>query len=299
MFGEIHGEKFMENNLRTFISHIGRSGIAKKDRYVVEIFGPGGMPVSTKTVNLMCESISFPGQNIRSVPDTLRYGPAREHGQGITFGPFTAQFICSSDMREKKYFEWWQSQIINYRWEPNYYDNYKGSLQITQLGNMDQTMYAIEVFEAYPKTIMPQDMGYAQNNAYHTLGIEFTYRYWNPQIIEAPVNVDSFDAFSGGRGARETRAVDDFGFSGGHDPFASSVNRGDDFSIGRGNTRGAEMTAVDRMGGFSGGRGLTQFRETDNMDAFSGGRGLTQYRASDGLEGFSGGRGLTQFRMYD
>ena len=26
---------------------------------------------------------------------------------------------------------------------------------------------------------MPQDVGYAQVNAYQTIGIEFTYRFWN------------------------------------------------------------------------------------------------------------------------
>ena len=189
MYGEIHGEKLMaENNLRSFIDHVGHIGIAKKDRYAISITGPSQTPwtgyiPSVQEVNMMCESISFPGQNIRSVPDTLRFGPAREHGQGITFGPFTAQFICSSDLREKMFFENWQNNIINERWEPNYYDNYTGSMLITQLDSWDRPTYQIEVVEAYPKTIMPQDMGYAQNNAYHTLGIEFTYRYWTPLIL--------------------------------------------------------------------------------------------------------------------
>ena len=130
----------------------------------------------------MCESISFPGQNVRSVPDTLRYGPAREHAQGMTYGPFTATFICSSDMREKKYFEKWQRAIINQEnWNVKYYDDYKGELKISQLDTNDNETYFITVKEAYPKTILAQDMGYAQVNAYQTVGIEFTYRYWEPK----------------------------------------------------------------------------------------------------------------------
>ena len=164
--------------LSEFIGAISKQQLARKAQYKVKIFGPKNKGADAN-LNLLCESIAFPGQNIRSVPDTLRYGPAREHGQGITYGPFTATFMCSSDLREKKYFEWWQRQIINQNtWEVKYYDNYKGTLEISQLDVNDNETYKIKVTEAYPKTILAQDVGYAQVNAYQTIGIEFTYRFW-------------------------------------------------------------------------------------------------------------------------
>ena len=177
MFGEIQGEECMAR-LNEFIGSISKQQLAQKAQYKVKIFGPQNRGADAN-LNLLCESISFPGQNIRSVPDTLRFGPAREHGQGMTYGPFTATFMCSSDMREKRYFEDWQKQIINHNtWEIKYYDNYKGSLEISQLDKNDNVTYKIKVIEAYPKTIMPQDVGYSQVNSYQTLGIEFTYRFW-------------------------------------------------------------------------------------------------------------------------
>ena len=177
MFGEIQGEEYMAK-LSEFIGAISKQQLARKAQYKVKIFGPKNKSADAN-LNLLCESIAFPGQNIRSVPDTLRYGPAREHGQGITYGPFTATFVCSSDLREKKYFEWWQRQIINQNtWEVKYYDNYKGTLEISQLDVNDNETYKIKVTEAYPKTILAQDVGYAQVNAYQTIGIEFTYRFW-------------------------------------------------------------------------------------------------------------------------
>jgi len=177
MYGEIQGEEYMAK-LSEFIGAISKQQLARKAQYKVKIFGPKNKGADAN-LNLLCESIAFPGQNIRSVPDTLRYGPAREHGQGITYGPFTATFMCSSDLREKKYFEWWQRQIINQNtWEVKYYDNYKGTLEISQLDVNDNETYKIKVTEAYPKTILAQDVGYAQVNAYQTIGIEFTYRFW-------------------------------------------------------------------------------------------------------------------------
>lgn len=166
-------------DISDFVGELG-TGIARKSRYQVEIYGPR----ADRALNMRCESISFPGQNVRSVPDTLRFGPAREHGQGMTYGPFSATFICSPDMREKTFFEEWQSGIINLNtWEPKYYDTYKGYLIITQLDERNNPTYTINVEEAYPKTIMPQDVGHAQGNAYQTIGIEFTYRFWRPGYL--------------------------------------------------------------------------------------------------------------------
>ena len=179
MFGKIHGEKRMAR-LSTFVGNISKQNLARKAQYKVVIRGWDKATVSTN-ITMMCEAISFPGQNVRSVPDTLRYGPAREHAQGMTYGPFTATFICSSDLREKIYFEDWQSQIIDQTtWNVKYYDTYKGELEIYQLDINDTEQYAITVREAYPKTIMPQDVGYAQANAYQTVQVEFTYRFWEP-----------------------------------------------------------------------------------------------------------------------
>jgi hypothetical protein len=65
-----------------------------------------------------------------------------------------------------------------------------------------------------------------------------------PKIRQVEPNIDNYDAFSGGRGAVETRATDAFG-------------------------------------AFSGGRGLTQYRSVDALGAWSGGRGAREVRGVD------------------
>ena len=57
-----------ENNLRSFIDHVGHIGIAKKDRYAISITGPSQTPwtgyiPSVQEVNMMCESISCAKNN--------------------------------------------------------------------------------------------------------------------------------------------------------------------------------------------------------------------------------------------
>ena len=193
MYGEIHGEKHMPNpnNLNIFISHITKRKVARQNRFRVEVWGPGAQTgyrdqgrYISPSLDLMCESISFPGTNVRSVPDTLRYGPAREQGQGMTYGPFTATFICSPDLREKVFFESWQQAIVNHKtWEVKYYDTYKGHLKIFQLDEDNNDTYSITVREAYPKTISPQDLSWSSNDSYQTVAVEFTYRFWLPKRL--------------------------------------------------------------------------------------------------------------------
>ena len=127
----------------------------------------------------MCESIAFPAQNLRSTPDTLRFGPEREQVQGVTYGEITASFICSTDLREKIFFEEWHKLVFNQNsWEVNYYDQFIGSMRIIQDDRMDTKTYGVELAEVYPKTITQMDVGYAQNDIYQSLSIEFQYHRW-------------------------------------------------------------------------------------------------------------------------
>ena len=176
-----------------FLGVIGKQGLARKNRYKVYVEGIGPNKAIKKvpsldlaTLNLMCESIAFPAQNLRSTPDTLRFGPEREQVQGVTYGEITASFICSTDMREKRFFEEWHKLVFNQdSREVNYYDQFIGSMQIIQDDRQDDAAYRVKLFEVYPKTITQMDVGYAQNDAYHSLSIEFQYHKWRE--VHTPV----------------------------------------------------------------------------------------------------------------
>ena len=101
--------------LSKFQANIAVSGFARPNRYRISISGKGPSKAGGFRDNMamMCESIAFPGQNMMSTADTLRFGPEREFINGVSYGPITASFICSPDMREKRFFERWQEQTID------------------------------------------------------------------------------------------------------------------------------------------------------------------------------------------
>ena len=168
-------------------------GIAKSARYEVLFFPPSGgsqNPFASvinqmrgdgtaREVSLKCEQISMPGRNIDTAPDTNIYGPEREVVTGYSFGDINAVFQCSSDMREKKYWETWQRLCYNPQtFDIGYYHDYTGSVEIHTLDEQENRRYGVKLVEAYPKSIAAQSLGYATNNSYQTIDVTIAYRYW-------------------------------------------------------------------------------------------------------------------------
>ena len=167
-------------SLDEFRATIAGKDLARQNRFEVRITGPGG---GDKQVNLLAESVSIPGQNIRSVPDDLRYGPARDHAQGVTYGDISMTFICTPGMQEKVYFEEWQKWIVQLGerdpgWNVNFYKDYVGEIQIDQLDRQNQMKYQVTIVEAWPKTINAQEFTLSSNDSYQTVSVDFAYRYW-------------------------------------------------------------------------------------------------------------------------
>ena len=130
-------------------------GFAKPSRYEVVLLPPQGTRAkpkgalsnifskvmeentgegTTRKTGLLCESISFPGRTMDTTEDTNIFGPIRSVVTGYSYGDVAATFQCSSDMKEKLFFETWQRLSYNPQtWTMGYYDDYVGGLQIYQL----------------------------------------------------------------------------------------------------------------------------------------------------------------------
>ena len=167
-------------SLSQFASTISRSDVARQNRFEAQITGPSG---SMDYASLMLvESVEFPGQTIRSTPDLLRFGPQREVGQAVMYGDnVSMSFICRPGLPEKVFFEKWQQKVFDPNtWEVNYYGDYAQPYSITlhQLDKKDGKRYTVEIFEAYPKTIVAQTYNATSNDSYQTLSVQFSFRYW-------------------------------------------------------------------------------------------------------------------------
>tara|TARA_Y100000114_G_scaffold116152_1_gene110408 strand:+ start:37 stop:738 length:702 start_codon:yes stop_codon:yes gene_type:complete len=187
----------------------GTGGFSRPSRYEVLIIPPRGSnnnPTSgdisnNKTIretSLACESISFPGRNIDTTTDTNIYGPTREIASGFSYAEVSATFRCSSDMKEKLYFETWQKQSFNTQtWSMQYYEDYIGAVQIFQLDENNNRKYGVELVEAFPKTIGAMTLDYSNGNEINKLPVTFSYRWWKNLNDEADLPVPVQDAIAG------------------------------------------------------------------------------------------------------
>ena len=165
-----------------FFPPIGKSQTNVFSQLMGEMFANG----TARKTALRCQSFEFPGRNLDTAPDTNIYGPTREIVQGYSFAETTAIFQCSSDMKEKRFFETWQRLAYNPQtWAMQYYNDYVGSIKIFQLDETDRQRYGVELVEAFPKTIAAQTLDYSTTNAIQTVSITFSYRYWKDLKDEA------------------------------------------------------------------------------------------------------------------
>ena len=188
---------------------LGRStdGMSRPNKFEVTLFPPTGFAGNkgstgnnkapgimgllkgsgnVRSVGLRCEGIELPGRTLDTSPQTNLYGPERDMVTGYTYADVTATFQCSSDMRERQYFETWQEMAFNDEtWSIQYYDNYRGKVYIHTLDEQNNKKFGIELVEAFPKAIGQQALAYGQGNNYQTLSVTFSYRYWKNLTDEA------------------------------------------------------------------------------------------------------------------
>ena len=185
----------------------GTDGMSRTNRYEVTLYPPTGYKGTgqgasnnifpkimgellgdgtVRATGLKCESISFPGRNLDTTEDTNIYGPVRNIVTGFSFADVAATFQCSSDMKEKKYFETWQRMAYNPQtFSMGYYDDYIGAVEIHALDEQDNRRYGVRLVEAFPKSINEQALSYENGASYQTITVNFAYRYWQNLVDEA------------------------------------------------------------------------------------------------------------------
>ena len=168
--------------INEFIGVVKKSnGLAKANRYEVDIYAPQNHPggAEGRNLNLLCNAITMPGHNLEQQTQRLATEPAREMVQSRSFaGNITASFYLDQGLEIKSWFDKWLELAINpATHKARYYDEYIGHMDIYQLGGKGRT-YGIRCEEVYPATIGPIEYSYDSTDTIGLLTIEFAYRRW-------------------------------------------------------------------------------------------------------------------------
>jgi hypothetical protein len=172
-------------NISDFVTQIGRNGLARSNRYSVEMV----LPATTYGDNeyrkmlLLCESVQLPGLNLNTA-QIRTFGEIREMPYELNYDPVTFSFYVDGEMVVKGIFDQWINSVQRGNTRNfNYYENYVADTMKIKVEDLnDDVKYIVTLYEVYPKTVTPVQMGYDQKDIMK-LSVTMNYKYWRSEVI--------------------------------------------------------------------------------------------------------------------
>lgn len=202
--------------LNRFISEVKTRGLARTNRYVVEIPFPNSREYnidddSKRLTNLFCESIQLPGLNISTDP-ARTYGEAREMPYERTFETFSATFYVDTNMKVKTAFDNWMSMIIDPKTRTiGYYKDFVTDINV-HIETLEQSWpLTFKIYEAYPKSVSPIQLNLADRDVM-TFTVTFQYKYWVSDNHTIPTTQQRPSSFKGEADRQSVYAANGMGY---------------------------------------------------------------------------------------
>jgi len=176
------GRVASSGGINAFLSDVIRPGrYVHKHTYQILINAPRGMSKKTSwDLSHRCESITLPGTNVETSPDTIRKGPSREHAFNMNFGPVSGTFLCDKDLKERTFFHEWQRLCVADKadgWGVGYFDSYATDMEIIQFDLAGDKQYHCKLFDCFPKSIGPETLTLADTESMR-ISVEFVFHRW-------------------------------------------------------------------------------------------------------------------------
>ena len=132
---------------------------------------------SNSQINVFCHTCALPQRTLITYTHK-HYGAPYLVPYSQQYDPVTFSFYADSEFNTRKYFEIWQSAIVNIGPNTmNYYNEFVSDVKITTISDEADGKYAVDLFEAYPLNIGMVDMSYS-NTGVQSVQVTLAYRLW-------------------------------------------------------------------------------------------------------------------------
>jgi hypothetical protein len=170
------------------VSELNANGVAKLSNFDVIINGPAGIQDVgvERSIQMRCFVVDLPGRRVET-GGAIVYGPPRKIATNSIFDEITLQIILSEDMAEREYFETWFDKIVgNYRnlqsdpnmYDVGFYDDYIGTVEITNYSESGDVIHRTKLIEAYPLNIGAESLSWEQGNQLMILPVTMYYKHY-------------------------------------------------------------------------------------------------------------------------
>jgi hypothetical protein len=174
-------------NIQDFLSLVRQNGLARREKYQVNIFGPNIGTDMERDLSLLCEDASIPGLMLgtRSIrlnnlniqrPATVNY-----MGESSTF-----TFLIDNTWLARRYFDAWMSKIITENREVAQYKDIIGRIEVISIAEVadsatgdfsEKELYGVVLEEAFPKTISLTPVAYGSIGIIR-MTVDFAFKRW-------------------------------------------------------------------------------------------------------------------------
>lgn len=199
------------NSITALTAKLKLFGAANPNRFKVHILPPVAgrreltFAINSQFVSFSCINAVLPGKNFLSSERKIK-GPFTKIPYAKAYENVTLSFLVSQNMQEKTFFNAWQDLIMDEEThELNYYDEYVSTIRIQQLDKSLNSIYEVELKEAYPVSISALTLDAASQNEIHKLDVTFAYYKWVDiafsNFLPLPIKIPNYsgivDAISG------------------------------------------------------------------------------------------------------
>lgn len=185
------------SGIQQFLSLVNKNrGFARPNRFQVVIPKPDIAELFTYDdmlhMSFLCEVSELPGRSLIT-GDRKIYGPITKMPYQTQYSDITMTFLCTNTFRERNMFETWIDYIMPVKGEKDstrnirYKDTYTSQIRIVQFRDdqdieSENDIYAVVLREAFPISIAPQPLNYA-DDGFHRLSVEFAYSHYNTEYF--------------------------------------------------------------------------------------------------------------------
>jgi hypothetical protein len=184
--------------LNNFISKVKLDGLARNNRFLVCISPNSpwqqGPTTWLQDALLLCDQVQLPGTNFNTA-DLRTYGEIRKTPYERLYDDVNMSFYVDTSMTVKLLFDNWMMAIQDPGTRNfNYYDQYISNITIEVQDLKNQSRYAVQLREAYPKSIGAIQLDQS-NKDVMKLSVNFAYKYY---VVGKEITVENTDRVEDG-----------------------------------------------------------------------------------------------------
>ena len=161
------------NDFKTLINTGG--GIAKPTHYKIVLPNLNSGDRDIQDMQLLCNATTLPGDQIMTNDRVIGMKPELM-AYSFSHGDVQLTFYETNKYQVKKYFDTWKSNIIDQNDKTlKYKSEYAKTVTIHQLNSMGDSVYSVELIDAFPTTISEIQLGARNTDSVTEINVQLSY----------------------------------------------------------------------------------------------------------------------------